>query len=342
MRVGEARRHQLPSAPTFRTVSVIISVAREQTGALLVTITVTLSDATLGAVVTDVDLAKLDDDTWAEVHKAFLAYGLLVFPGQHLDEDAQGAFARRFGNIEKLVPQQTVPTVQFSNQKSDGTLAQPGEEGYHIMKGNEGWHTDSTYMPLAAKAGMLAALVVPPEGGETEFADMRAAWDALDERTQAKLEKLSAYHSLYYSQARAGYTHTTDHLYGFHDKGAPLRPLVKTHPETGRKSIYAGRHAFGIPGLSDKESENLLKGLLEDACQPPRTYSHTWAVGDIVVWDNRCAMHRARPFDTNHPRVLRASRIAGDPETELAPTFADTRAAGFQPSSTNESSLPAS
>ena len=302
-------------------------------------ITVTPTDATLGAVVTDVDLAELDDATWEAIHAAFLEHGVLIFPGQNLDEEAQGAFALRFGNIEKLTPKQATPTVQFSNQKPDGTTAQPSDPGYPLMRGNEGWHTDSTYMPLAAKAAMLMALVVPPEGGETEFADMRAAYDALSPQMQEKLEGLSAHHSLYHSQSKAGYLHKTDHLYGFHDKGAPLRPVIKTHPETGRKSIYTGRHAYGIVGMAPEESEALLDALLEDACQPPRTYRHSWQVGDLVVWDNRCLMHRARPYDTNHPRVLRASRIAGEPETELAPTYPDPRAEAFHPTTSNESAL---
>ncbi len=305
-------------------------------------LTVTPIDATLGAVVSGVDLASLDDATWEEIHSAFLTYGVLVFPGQSLDEESQGAFARRFGRIERLSSRQTGGTVQFSNQKPDGTLMRPDEERYRILKGNEGWHTDSTYMPLAAKASMLMALVVPPAGGETEFADMRAGYDALDADTRRTLEGLSAYHSLYYSQARLGYRHTTDNLYGFHDKGAPLRRIIKTHPETGRKSIYTGRHAYGIPGMSAAESESLLDGLMAEACQPPRTYLHRWTPGDLAVWDNRCLMHRARPYNTGRPRVLRASRISGEPESELAPTFADQRAAAFHPSSTNKSSLTAS
>ena len=304
-------------------------------------LTVAPIDATLGAFVTGVDLAALDDAAWEEIHGAFLTYGVLVFPDQKLDDVSQGAFARRFGRIEKLSSRQTGGTVQFSNQKPDGTLVQPSEERYRIMRGNEGWHTDSTYMPLAAKASMLMALVVPPEGGETEFADMRAAYDALDERTRRKLEGLSAYHSLYHSQEKAGYRHTTDNLYGFHDKGAPLRPIIKTHPETGRKSIYTGRHAYGVPGMSAAESESLLDGLMAEACQPPRTYLHRWTAGDLAVWDNRCLMHRARPYDTNCPRVLRASRISGEPETELAPTFPDPRAAAFHPTSSNASSAAA-
>ena len=304
-------------------------------------LTVTSIDATLGAVVTDVSLASLDNATWGEIHTAFVTYGVLIFPDQAIDAESQGAFALRFGRIEKLSSRQTGTTVEFSNRKPDGTLLQPNEERYRILKGNEGWHTDSTYMPLAAKASMLMALVVPPEGGETEFADMRAAYDALDEDTRQMLEGLSAYHSLYCSQEKTGYKHTTDNVYGFHDKGAPLRPIIKTHPETGRKSIYTGRHAYGIPGLSEADSESLLDKLMADACQPPRTYLHRWTVGDLVVWDNRCLMHRARPYNTDYPRALRASRISGEPATELAPTFADPRATAFYPSSSNASSVAA-
>ena len=117
-----------------------------------------------------------------------------------------------------------------------------------MLKGNEGWHTDSTYMPLAAKAGMLMALVVPPEGGETEFADMRAAYDELDDATKEQLEGLSAYHSLYHSQSKLGYTHTTDNQYGFHDKGAPLRPVIKTHPETGQEVALHRTTCLRDPG----------------------------------------------------------------------------------------------
>jgi len=296
-------------------------------------------DATLGAVVTHVNLAELDDATWEAIYAAFLEYGVLVFPGQHLDDDAQARFARRFGETEKLSPYQKGANIKISNKKPDGGVAQPDDYQYQILKGNEGWHTDSTYMPLASKVAMLSAEVLPPQGGETEFADMRAAWEALDAATQARLEGLCAYHSLYYSQAKAGFTHQTDNLYGLHDKGAPLRPIVKTHPETGRKSIYTGRHAYGIPGMEEDESEALLADLLEQACQPPRVYRHTWQVGDTVVWDNRCLLHRACPYDPRYPRVLRGTRISGDPATELAPTYADERAAAFKPSASNQSSL---
>ena len=283
-------------------------------------------DATLGAVVTDVDLNQVDDDTWGHIHAGFLRYGVLVFPDQHLSREAQGVFAHRFGDR-----MEGAATGRISNQRRDGSIATAKDEAFRLQRGNEGWHIDSTYMPLAAKAGMLSALKVPPAGGGTGFADMRAAWDALDAEMQKKLEGLSAYHSLYRSQSQIGFVHKTDQLYGFHTKGAPLRPLVKRHPETGRKAIYAGRHAYGIPGMGEEESARFLAELMYFACQPPRVISHQWQVGDLVVWDNRCVMHRALPYDTSHPRVLQSSRISGDPKTELAPTVADPLAEQFEP-----------
>ena len=229
-------------------------------------------------VVTDLDLATLDDATWAEVYGAFLTHGLLVFPGQHLDEEAQGAFARRFGGIEKLYPGQDRATLHFGNVKADGKLTRPGDESFKAAARQRGLAYDSTYMPLAAKASMLMALVVPEEGGGTEFADMRAAYDALDPAMQEQLEGMSAYHSLYHSQARAGFAHTTDHMYGFHDKGAPLRPSSRRIPRRAGVDLH-GPAAYRIEGMDPGESLALLERLLDDACQPPRTYLHAWTVG---------------------------------------------------------------
>jgi alpha-ketoglutarate-dependent taurine dioxygenase len=192
------------------------------------------------------------------------------------------------------------------------------EFGMQLMRGNEGWHTDSSYMPLAAKASILSAHVVPLAGGQTEWADMRAAYDALDEVTKARIALLSAYHSLYYSQGRIGHKAAVGSSYGFHTDDPPLRPLVKVHPATGRKSLFIGRHAYDIPGLAPEESEKLLNSLVTFACQAPRTYSHAWQPGDVVVWDNRCVLHRARPFDHREARVMKHTRVAGDPASELA------------------------
>ncbi len=176
----------------------------------------------------------------------------------------------------------------------------------------------TTSRPWAStKASLLSAEIVTEEGGETEWADMRAAYEALDEATRERIAPLAAFHSLRYSQARAGSDGTGGGFaYGFDDGEAPLRPLVKVHPVTGRRSLFIGRHAYRIPGLEPGESETLLDALLEFACRPPRVLRHSWAPGDLAIWDNRCVLHRARPYDPAVPCVMHHTRIAGDPATE--------------------------
>ena len=273
-------------------------------------------DATFGAVVTGVTLSALNEETWGELHAAWLKYALLIFPGQHLSREAQIAFARRFGRLEfELSP--------LSNVKEDGTLIAESDNSdiIKVLKGNMGWHCDSTYMPVQAKGAVFSARVVPKSGGQTGWADMRAAFDALDDELRAKVEKLSAHHSLYYSQAKLGHhpKKGSDYSgYGFHDGPVPLRPLVKVHPETGRKSLLIGRHAYDIPGMTSAESERFLRELVDFACRPPRIYHHDWVPGDAVIWDNRCLLHRATAWDMSEPRIMWHSRIAGDPATESA------------------------
>lgn len=289
---------------------------------------------TLGAVITGIDLNRLGGQAWRAVEDAFLEYAVLVFPAQHLGAGAQVAFGKRFGAIE-LLREDGIEAPLFSNKKLDGTLLQPDDFRFKVLSGNEGWHMDSTYMPLSAKAGLLSAVEVPASGGETEFADMRAAYDALDEEMKARIEDLSAHHSLYQSQAKIGYTMETGAGYGFHTKGAPLRPLVKPHPVTGRKALFIGRHAYSIPGFDRAEAKALLDELVDFACRAPRTYAHSWKPGDVVIWDNRCVLHRVRPYDYAEPRSMRHTRIAGDPKSELVVTGRDERAADFVPSASN-------
>ena len=235
--------------------------------------------ATLGAVVTDLELARMDVSTWKTVEAAFHQHAVLVFPGQHLTEEQQIAFANRFGEIELLAPDPEQKAVAISNQKPDGTVLGTDEHRFKSLRGNEGWHTDSSYMPLAAKASVLSAQVVPAADGETEWADMRAAYDALDESTRRRIAGLSAHHSLYHSQAQIGHVVQTGAGYGFHTKGAPLRPLVKIHPVTGRPALFIGRHAHAIPGLDEAESEKLLSDLVDFACRPPAHVRASLAAG---------------------------------------------------------------
>jgi alpha-ketoglutarate-dependent taurine dioxygenase len=273
-------------------------------------------DASFGAVVTGLELARMDEEAFAELNEIWLEYALLIFPDQHLTNDEQVALARRFGDLELVL-------APLSNVRKDGSLRDPeNDDVVKILKGNMGWHSDSTYMPVQAKGAVFTAHVVPPTGGETGWADMRAAYDALDEETRTRIADLSAYHSLRYSQAKLGHTPKEGSEYsgyGFHDEDPPLRPLVKIHPETGRATLLIGRHAYGIPGMDPDESERLLTELVDFACQSPRVYQHSWTPGDAVLWDNRCLLHRGYPWDMCEPRVMYHSRIAGDPATESAP-----------------------
>ena len=273
-------------------------------------------DATFGARITGLRLADLDDDTWRALHELWLEHALLIFPQQHLSREEQIAFARRFGPLEfELAP--------ISNVRSNGTVRQEADNDdvIKVLKGNMGWHADSTYMPVQARGAVFSAQTVPASGGDTGFADMRAAYDALDAATRSRIETLSAYHSLHYSQSKLGHHHKAGSAYGgygFHEGPVPLRPLVKVHPETGRKSLLIGRHAHAIPGLTPEASERLLDELLTFATQPPRVHHHRWSAGDALIWDNRCLLHRATPWDMTQPRVMWHSRIGGDPVSESA------------------------
>ena len=271
---------------------------------------------TLGASVSGIALHALTAADWAVVEQAFHQHALLIFPGQHLEPAAQEAFARRFGEIEILVKGKQ--SIALSNRDERGQALRDDSVFMQLLRGNEGWHTDSSYMRLAAKASVLSAHVLPPTGGETEWADMRAAYDALDAGLRTRIEGLTAYHSLFYSQSRIGAQAKAGDYYGFNEGEAPLRPLVKTHPVTGRKSLFIGRHACNIPSMSAAESEALLDRLMDLACRPPRVYRHTWQPGDIAVWDNRCLLHRVQPYDHAHPRVMMHTRVRGEAATESA------------------------
>lgn len=279
-------------------------------------------DATFGAVVQGVDLPTLDEATWIALHDAWLEHALLIFPGQYLARSEQDAFARRFGDLE-------FSASPISNLDRHGAVHSDSDDDLvKQLRGNEGWHHDSTYMPVQAKGAVFSAEIVPAEGGATGFADMRAAYDALDAETRQAIAGLAAFHSLRYSQGRAGLlptarTDSGDYVgYGYHDGEPSLRPLVKIHPDTGRPNLVIGRHAYGIVGMEPEESERLLDRLVEAACQPPRVYYHQWQHGDVVVWDNRRLMHRAMPYDMTQPRRMWHTRIAGERDSELALNYA--------------------
>ena len=272
---------------------------------------------TFGAVITDVDLKNLTTDDFALIRQNFLKFGFLVFPRQFLSDQENIAFGERFGKLE-------FGASPMSNQAKmeDGTYGKVFDIESQRMRtnvGNEAWHTDSTYWPISSKCAMLSAIVVPKEGGETQLADMRAGYAALDEATKSQIAHLSAYHSTEFSQANDVGNFPLREEGSIYHGEAYLRPLVKTHPETGVKNLFVGRHAFGIPGLERDESRELLQQLVQFVISAEeRVYTHQWEVGDTLIWDNRALLHRARPYDYGQPRVLTATRVAGDPETELA------------------------
>ena len=186
-------------------------------------------DASFGSVVTGVKLADLSEEEFRRLYDVWLDRALLIFPGQHLSHDEQVAFAKRFGELEfDLAP--------LSNVRRDGSVRKDdGDDVVQVLRGNMGWHHDSTYMPVQAKGAVFTAHVVPSQGGETGWADMRAAYDALDDQLRDRIVNRSAYHSLYYSQAKAGFQPQEggDYAgYGFHDQDPPLRPLVKVDRPT--------------------------------------------------------------------------------------------------------------
>jgi alpha-ketoglutarate-dependent taurine dioxygenase len=270
-----------------------------------------------GARVTNIRLARLTEAEFADLQNAFLHYGFLLFPQQFLTDDENVAFGERFGELE-------FGALPMANQhkNADGSLGDIIDVKTQRMRtnvGNEAWHTDSTYWPVSSKCAMLSAVVVPTQGGETELADMRAGYAALDEVTKERIADLSAYHSTQYSQANDVGDFPPQVEGTIYHGEAYLRPLVKLHPETGIKSLFVGRHAFGIPGLSREESRTLLKELVSlVVADQSRVYRHRWAVGDTLIWDNRALLHRACPYDYNQARVLIGTRIAGDPASELA------------------------
>ncbi len=276
-----------------------------------------IPNKTFGAVVTDVTLRDLDDAAFASIEAAFLTYGFLVFPQQHLTDQENIDFALRFGELE-------FGALPMANQEKheDGTYGAViglDKQRMRTNIGNEAWHTDSTYWPISSKCAMLSAVTVPDVGGETELADARAGYAALDAATKAEIENLAAYHSTQYSQANDIGDFPPSVANTIYHGEAYLRPLVKTHPETGVKNLFIGRHAFGIPGLARTESRALLKSLVDFVvADPARVYIHKWEVGDVLLWDNRALLHRARPYDYTQPRVLTGTRIAGDPDSELA------------------------
>lgn len=276
------------------------------------------------AEVSGIDLRTAPDKaTCAAIDRLMEKHAVLVFRDQPLDDDQQMAFGEALGPLE---PDRAVVDVHknrlkhdrmndISNLDVDGKLLPADDRRRLFALGNRLWHSDSSFKPTPAKYSMLHARVVPPDGGETEFADMRAAWDALAPKRQAALRDKVCRHSLLFSRGRLGFTdYTPEEIERF----KPVRQrLVRFHPATNRHSLYLSSHIGEIEGMPRPEAMILIQDLVEFATQPAFVYAHQWRQGDLVVWDNRTTMHRARPFeDRAHARDLRRVTL-----TDVAPTL---------------------
>jgi len=272
-------------------------------------------DGAPGATITDIDLRQNPSaENFAGIKAAWFEYGVLFFPGQNLSDDEQIAFSRRFGDLERLIFDDRGGNPEIgllSNVKPDGSLwAHQSEHGL-FLEGNRGWHTDSSFKRIPSMASLLSAKRVPDSGGGTEFADMRAAYDALDADLQAWLEDKVAVHNYLYSQGKVGGLSVMTE-----EEQAALppveHPIIRTHPATGRKSLYIGRHASHILGEDVAQSRALLEKLCADACQAPRIVTHLWQAGDIALWDNRCMLHRGHTWPGDQARVMARTTVAGE------------------------------
>ncbi len=285
---------------------------------------------TIGARVDGMDLRRpLTDAEVAAIDTAMDRYAVLHFPAQALDDETQFAFGTRFGAIEDTptaVDQERRRIANrqindISNIGVDGKILAADDRRRMYNLGNLLWHSDSSFKPVPAGYSMLHARVIPPEGGETEFADMRAAWDELPEKMRLKVRDLVCEHSVIFSRAQLGFEAFSPEEIA---RCTPVpQRLVRRHERTGRLSLYLSAHIGRIRGSPTPEALALIRELTEFATQPKFVYQHVWTVGDLVVWDNRCTMHRGRSYESNlYPRDMRRVTVAGTRSTmeQPAPT----------------------
>jgi alpha-ketoglutarate-dependent 2,4-dichlorophenoxyacetate dioxygenase len=273
--------------------------------------------------VSGVDIARpLTADEVAAIDEGMNRYAVLVFHDQKITDEQQMAFTVNFGTMEDARGGNITKPEDRRLQVGMNDVSNLGRDGAPMPRdsrqrlfnlGNMLWHSDSSFRPIPAKFSLLSARVVNPIGGNTEFADMRAAWDELDAETKALVEGLICEHSLMYSRGSLGMLDYSE------EEQAMFRPvrqrLVRTHPASGRKSLYLSSHAGGIVDWPMPEARVLLRDLNEHATQPKFVYVHRWRPWDFVMWDNRAVMHRVRRYDDAQPRDMRRTTLAGDAPT---------------------------
>jgi len=267
-------------------------------------ITVCPVTANFAAEIGDVNLSRpLDSADVASIKQAFWDYAVLIFPGQELSEEQHLDFARHFGPLETSIAALNPDAkLRLSNKLADVSNLNSQNEIWGeksrvrmLQLANRLWHTDSSFKYRPARTSLLYALAIPPVGGLTEFADLRAAYDALSDDLKRRLEGLVAEHALAFSRARIGFTDFTE---AERNKLPPVpQVMARTLPENGRKSLYIASHAGRIVGMPEAEGRALIEQLIAHATQRQFVYTHRWRVHDLVMWDDRCTMHRGTEFD---------------------------------------------
>jgi alpha-ketoglutarate-dependent 2,4-dichlorophenoxyacetate dioxygenase len=281
------------------------------------TLTIEPLSPLFGARITGVDLVDgLDDATFADIRAAFDEYSVLVSPGQPMDDDQQVFFSEHFGSLEGTASANPAKGTPFARQSNvdmqSGDIIAPDDRRMGYQKSNYLWHSDSTFKAVPSLCSVLTAREVPPEGGATEFASTRCAYDALPDDLKARLDGLETEHNFSYSRGLTGFAFTSDEAADY----PPVRhALVRTNAGNGRKSLLIGAHAKAIIGWSEDESRKLLDDLLARATAPSVIVRHDWRTGDAVVWDNQAVLHRATAYDTDrHRRIMQRTTIsAGEP-----------------------------
>src|SRR6266404_2199222 len=267
-----------------------------------------------------VDMRKpLSRDEVAAIHAGMDTYAVLVFHDQKIDDEEQLAFTRSLGEIEHAIgaslrtaSDQRLPTTfaDVSNLDKNNTPFARDDRRRLFAIGNRQWHSDSSFKTTPAKYSLLHAISIPSKGGNTQFADMRAAYDALDEETRAEVEGMVCEHSQMFSRQLIGFTDFTDEE---RERFKPVRQcMVRSHPVTGRKSLYLSSHAGGIVGWPMPEARAFLRDLVEHATQRAFVYAHAWRPHDVLMWDNRVTMHRARRYDPTEARDLRRTTLTNE------------------------------
>jgi alpha-ketoglutarate-dependent 2,4-dichlorophenoxyacetate dioxygenase len=282
-------------------------------------IEVTPLHPTLGAAVRGVDLTRpVMPQVFAEIDAAFNRYGILLFPEQPVTDEQQLAFSGLFGPLEvnpnyagakmRLRPD----VADISNLDAEGRVLARDDRRNLFNIGNQLWHTDSSFKRIPAKCSLLSARELPAPGpmggGETEFADLRAAWDAPPEERKLQLDGLVVEHSIFRSRSQIGFADFNDEI--FKQLPPVAQALVRHHRYSGRTSLYLASHASHIIGWPVEEGRALIEELIAFATQPQFVYRHCWTVGDLVMWDNRCTMHRGRPYDDTQRRVLHRTTVS--------------------------------